>query len=97
MTDGFLEIATMKSVRTSFSPSPTCSSSDIKILQIQKTEGPIEHAHAHSWSNGQRHTHFEVSDEAETLKKVASDSDATALASMVFPVPGGPKRSKPDQ
>lgn len=30
-----------------------------------------------------------------TLKNVACDSDATALASMVFPLPGGPKRSKP--
>jgi len=30
-----------------------------------------------------------------TLKNVASDSEATALASMVLPLPGGPKRSKP--
>lgn len=42
-----------------------------------------------------RHTHFDVREEAEILKKVASDSEATALASRVFPVPGGPKRSKP--
>lgn len=42
-----------------------------------------------------RRTHFDVREEAETLKKVASDSEATAFASMVFPVPGGPKRSKP--
>lgn len=42
-----------------------------------------------------RHTHFDVREEAETLKKVASDSEATALASRVFPVPGGPKSSKP--
>lgn len=41
------------------------------------------------------HTHFDVNEEAETLKKVASDSEATALASRVFPVPGGPKSSKP--
>lgn len=41
------------------------------------------------------HTHFDVSEEADTLKNVASDSEATALASMVFPVPGGPKRSRP--
>ena len=30
-----------------------------------------------------------------TLKNVACDSEATALASIVFPLPGGPKRSKP--
>lgn len=41
-------------------------------------------------------THFEVKDEAETLKNVASDSDATALASIVFPLPGGPKRRRPN-
>lgn len=41
------------------------------------------------------HTHFDVNEEAETLKNVASDSDATALASIVFPLPGGPKRSNP--
>lgn len=29
------------------------------------------------------------------LKKVAADSDATALASIVFPFPGGPYNSKP--
>lgn len=38
---------------------------------------------------------MDVNEDAETLKKVASDSEATALASMVFPFPGGPKRSKP--
>lgn len=43
------------------------------------------------------HTHFDVSEEAETLKKVALDSEATALASKVFPVPGGPKSSKPEK
>lgn len=43
-----------------------------------------------------RITHFDVKDDAEILKKVASDSDATALASIVFPLPGGPKRSKPE-
>jgi hypothetical protein len=41
------------------------------------------------------HTHFDVNEEAKTLKNVASDSDATALASIVFPFPGGPKRSNP--
>lgn len=29
------------------------------------------------------------------LKKVAADSDATALASIVFPFPGGPYNSNP--
>lgn len=43
----------------------------------------------------QSRTHFDVKEDAETLKNVASDSEATALASMVFPLPGGPKRSKP--
>lgn len=42
-----------------------------------------------------RHTHFDVKDAAETLKKVASDSEATAFASIVFPLPGGPKRRRP--
>jgi hypothetical protein len=41
------------------------------------------------------HTHFEVKEEAETLKNVASDSEATAFASIVFPLPGGPKSNKP--
>lgn len=45
---------------------------------------------------GQRHTHLDVSEDADTLKKVASDSEATALASMVFPLPGGPNRSRPE-
>mmetsp|Transcript_20227 Transcript_20227/g.69691 ORF Transcript_20227/g.69691 Transcript_20227/m.69691 type:complete len:268 (-) Transcript_20227:45-848(-) len=40
-------------------------------------------------------THFEVSDDAETAKNVHEDSPATALASKVLPVPGGPKRSTP--
>lgn len=40
---------------------------------------------------------MDVREDADTLKKVASDSEATALASMVFPVPGGPKRSKPEE
>lgn len=40
-------------------------------------------------------THFDVREDAETLKNVAPDSEATALASMVFPLPGGPKRSSP--
>lgn len=46
---------------------------------------------------GQRHTHFDVSEEADTLKNVASDSEATALASMVFPLPGGPNKSRPER
>ena len=32
---------------------------------------------------------------AEMLKKALSDSLATARASMVFPLPGGPKSNKP--
>lgn len=40
---------------------------------------------------------MDVNDDAETLKNVASDSEATALASMVFPVPGGPKRRRPEK
>lgn len=39
--------------------------------------------------------HFEVSVDAETEKKVDLDSVATALASIVFPVPGGPNNSIP--
>lgn len=44
-----------------------------------------------------RHTHFDVKDAADKLKKVASDSEATALASIVFPLPGGPKRRRPEE
>ena len=40
-------------------------------------------------------TNFEVNVEAEMLKKADSDSLATALASRVFPQPGGPNRSRP--
>lgn len=44
-----------------------------------------------------RCTHFDVKDAADKLKKVASDSEATALASIVFPLPGGPKRRRPEE
>lgn len=40
-------------------------------------------------------TYFAVSVEALMLKNVAADSVATALAIIVFPFPGGPKRSNP--
>lgn len=40
-------------------------------------------------------TYFDVSDDAEIEKKVDLDSVATARASIVFPVPGGPNRSIP--
>jgi hypothetical protein len=38
---------------------------------------------------------LETSDEAEMLKKAVLPSEATALASSVLPVPGGPKSSTP--
>ena len=41
------------------------------------------------------HLYFEASVAAEMLKKVVLHSVATALASMVFPVPGGPNMSTP--
>ena len=40
-------------------------------------------------------THLDVRDEAEMAKKRACDSCATALASSVFPVPGGPNSRTP--
>jgi hypothetical protein len=40
-------------------------------------------------------TYFEVNEEALMLKKVALASVATALASIVFPFPGGPNSNKP--
>mmetsp|Transcript_46420 Transcript_46420/g.104849 ORF Transcript_46420/g.104849 Transcript_46420/m.104849 type:complete len:204 (+) Transcript_46420:818-1429(+) len=40
-------------------------------------------------------SHLFSMDEASTLKKVAPPSVATALASMVLPVPGGPKSKTP--
>ncbi|KAH3683465.1 hypothetical protein WICPIJ_005549 [Wickerhamomyces pijperi] len=39
--------------------------------------------------------YFDVKEDAEILKNVDLDSVATALASMVLPVPGGPNRSIP--
>ncbi len=45
--------------------------------------------------SGWKHTHFEVRVEALMLKNVAADSDATALASIVLPFPGGPYSSRP--
>ncbi len=39
--------------------------------------------------------HLEVRVEAEMLKKVACASDASALASSVLPLPGGPYSSSP--
>ena len=41
------------------------------------------------------HLYFEARVEEETLKKVVWHSVATALASIVFPVPGGPNISTP--
>ena len=41
------------------------------------------------------HLYLEARVEDETLKKVVWHSVATALASMVFPVPGGPNMSTP--
>ena len=41
--------------------------------------------------------HFEDSVDAETLKNVVWHSLATAFASIVFPVPGGPNMSTPFQ
>jgi hypothetical protein len=39
--------------------------------------------------------HLLASDEAEMLKKVILASEATALAIMVFPFPGGPYNNNP--
>ena len=39
--------------------------------------------------------HLEMMEEEEMLKKVVPHSVATALASSVFPVPGGPYRRMP--
>ena len=39
--------------------------------------------------------HFEARDEADTLKKVVLPCVATALASIVLPVPGGPNMRMP--
>lgn len=39
--------------------------------------------------------HLEATDEAEMLKKVVLHSVATALASRVLPVPGGPYSKMP--
>nr|GMD93271.1 predicted protein [Ipomoea batatas] len=39
--------------------------------------------------------HLLTTDDAEILKNVVLHSVATALASMTFPVPGGPKRRIP--
>ena len=41
------------------------------------------------------HLYFEASVADETLKNVVLHSLATAFASIVLPVPGGPKRSTP--
>jgi hypothetical protein len=38
---------------------------------------------------------FDVSEEDDTLKKVVLHSEATAFASIVLPVPGGPVMSMP--
>jgi hypothetical protein len=41
------------------------------------------------------HLYLDASVDEETLKKVVWHSVATALASIVLPVPGGPKSSTP--
>jgi len=40
-------------------------------------------------------TYFEVKEDALILKKVASALLATAFASSVFPLPGGPNNNNP--
>ena len=42
-------------------------------------------------------THLLVNEDADIAKNVAPDCVATALPIMVFPVPGGPKRSNPEE
>jgi hypothetical protein len=55
----------------------------------------ISNKHRTNFSDSPRH--FELSVEALTEKKVVWHSVATALASKVFPVPGGPNMSTPFQ
>lgn len=40
-------------------------------------------------------TYFDVNEAALILKNLDFDSEATALASIVFPVPGGPNKRTP--
>lgn len=70
MIDGCNSLATAKSARTSFSPSPTCEGADRKGQRSAPKP----------WTQKCALTYLEVKLAALMLKKVAFDSAATALA-----------------
>mmetsp|Transcript_3247 Transcript_3247/g.11761 ORF Transcript_3247/g.11761 Transcript_3247/m.11761 type:complete len:345 (+) Transcript_3247:406-1440(+) len=80
----------------SFSPAARADSIE-SISSMKMTEGCALRASEKSarTSFSPSPIHLLVSADAEMLKNVASDSVATALASIVLPVPGGPNSSTP--
>ena len=61
----------------------------------ERTDTTISKSSRTSFSDSPRY--FDDNVEEETLKNVVPHSVATALANMVFPVPGGPTISTPFQ
>ena len=72
-----------------------------KVEKHTSSKNIIEGAHKRAASNRHRTIfslsplYFDISEEAEQLKKVLELISATALANKVFPVPGGPKSNTP--
>ncbi len=81
----------------SFSPSRSRVPNKESISSTKIIDGAILRA---SWKSALTNfsdspRYLDVKEEAEMEKNVDCDSVATALASMVFPVPGGPNKSMP--
>ena len=84
MTAGCFFRATANKPRINFSPSP-------KYLNNNNRNNISNHLNP----KPQRVTYLDVTDEAVMLKNANPDSVATAFASIVFPVPGGPNNNTP--
>lgn len=89
MTLGAILLAKEKTALTYFSPSPNHCKKNITVKHNHR--GNITQS-----SHGLKYIYtFEVMLDIEILIKFAPASVATAFASIVFPVPGGPNNSIP--
>ena len=81
----------------SCSPAAPRAETSASISSKKTIEGAWWRASANSVraSRSDSPWYFETSDEAEMLKKAVLPSEATARASSVLPVPGGPKSRTP--
>mmetsp|Transcript_38451 Transcript_38451/g.98334 ORF Transcript_38451/g.98334 Transcript_38451/m.98334 type:complete len:235 (+) Transcript_38451:592-1296(+) len=95
----WLSSSALKRRDASCSPAPPRADTSASTSSKKTMEGAqcraIANSSRTSFSDSPRH--LEVSVETEQLKKATPFMDATALASSVLPVPGGPNRSTPFQ